>query len=164
MNMKKLSPWNWFRKEEETRAYPVSRLHSELDRMFDSFFGGSPLWSEGRGVGGVMIRPSLDIAESDKEYTISVEVPGVEEKDIELTLEDDCLVVKGEKKHEQETKDKDYHRVERAYGSFQRVLTLPHNADKDKLSASFKNGVLTITVPKLATIKSQGRTISIEKK
>jgi len=122
MELKKLAPWNWFKKEEEqqTTMVPVQRagqvrpvstldqFHEEIDRMFDSFFRGLGLPSTGFGreltplVQGQWLKPTLDIAAGEKEYTVSVELPGVDEKDIQLELSDDTLVIKGEKKHEKE--------------------------------------------------------------
>ena len=95
-----------------------------------------------------MLKPALDIQETDKQYKISLEVPGVEEKDIQITLDNDVLLVRGEKRQEQETKDGGFHRVERSYGSFQRALNLPADANQDTIKAAFKNGVLTITMEK----------------
>ncbi|RCN55701.1 Hsp20/alpha crystallin family protein [Acidiferrobacter thiooxydans] len=109
-----------------------------------------------------LLRPSLDIQETDKQYRITLEVPGVEEKDIQLTLEDDVLYIRGEKRQEQEHKDAQYHRIERSYGSFQRALNVPADADQDTFKASFKNGVLTVTIDKRAQAGSpRGRSIPI---
>ncbi|MEN9493439.1 MAG: hypothetical protein RJA63_3888, partial [Pseudomonadota bacterium] len=114
--------------------------------------------SEWRG----LLRPALDIQESDKQYRITLEVPGVEEKDIQLTLDDDVLWIRGEKRQEQEHKDGQFHRVERSYGSFQRALNLPEDANQDAIKASFKNGVLTVTIDKRSqTAAPSGRTIPI---
>lgn len=86
--------------------------------------------------------------ETDKQYKIAPEVPGVEEKDIQITLDNDVLMVRGEKRREQEKKEGGFHRVERSYGSFQRALNLPDDANRDSIKASFKNGVLTVTIDK----------------
>ncbi len=176
VNLKKWAPWNWFKKEQDTQqdasAVPVVRsnpptslpaspaldpllqLHREMDRLFDDAFRGFGVsWprltlpsvpSQMQG----LLRPSLDIQETDKQYQITLELPGVEEKDIQLTLEDDVLYIRGEKRQEQEQKDRHYHRIERSYGSFQRALNLPADANQDAIKASFKNGVLTVTVDK----------------
>jgi len=175
MELKKWSPWNWFKHENDTNSsqsqsyLPVSRLHNEIDRMFDDFFRGSslfPQFAEGSSlldnVG--MLRPKLDIAENTENYTISVEVPGIEEKDIHLQLEGDVLTIRGEKRQKQEKQDDKYHRVERSYGSFQRVLTLPHDADTTKVNAKFDNGVLTITVARSGEVKENSRKITINTK
>jgi HSP20 family protein len=169
IDFKKLAPWNWFKKEQEeqqsTASLPVQRndlpvaggpvspilqLHREIDRLFDDAFRGfgfptlaMPRWpSDWPG----MLKPALDIQETDKQYKIALEVPGVEEKDIQITLDNDVLLVRGEKRQEQETKDGGFHRVERSYGSFQRALNLPADANQDTIKAAFKNGVLTITM------------------
>ena len=91
-----------------------------------------------------------------------MEVPGVEEKDIQITLDNDVLMVRGEKRQEQEKKEGGFHRIERSYGSFQRALNLPDNADQESIKAAFKNGVLTITMEKReASTPKQGRSIPI---
>lgn len=137
---------------------PLIQLHREVDRLFeDAFRGfglGFPRLSPTREAASLlptwqgMLRPSVDIQETDKQYLITLEVPGVDEKDIQLTLDDDVLWVRGEKRQEEERKDGQYHFVERSYGSFQRALNLPSNANQDAIKASFKNGVLTITLDK----------------
>jgi len=188
-DLKKWAPWNWFKKEQDadqgagnvpvaktnlstnppsTSLDPLLQLHREVDRLFDDAFRGfGGRWprltlptvaSEWRG----LLRPALDIQESDKQYRITLEVPGVEEKDIQLTLDDDVLWIRGEKRQEQEHKDGQFHRVERSYGSFQRALNLPEDANQDAIKASFKNGVLTVTIDKRSqTAAPSGRTIPI---
>ncbi|HBQ0866633.1 Spore protein SP21 [Cronobacter sakazakii] len=109
-----------------------------------------------------MLKPALDIQETDKQYKITLEVPGVEEKDIQITLDNDVLMVRGEKRQEQEKKEGGFHRVERSYGSFQRALNLPDDANQDSIKASFKNGVLTVTIDKReVSAPKQGRSIPI---
>ena len=137
IDFKKLAPWNWFKKEHEeqqsTASLPVQRnelpvaggsvspilqLHREIDRLFDDAFRGfgfpalaMPRWpSDWPG----MLKPALDIQETDKQYKIALEVPGVEEKDIQITLDNDVLLVRGEKRQEQEMNDGGFHRVERS--------------------------------------------------
>ena len=175
LDLNKLAPWNWFKKEQEAQqgagSVPVAKanlpassspssldpllqFHREVDRLFDDAFRGfGGRWpsltlpsvaSEWRD----LLRPSLDIHETDQQYRVTLEVPGVEEKDIQLTLDDDVLWIRGEKRQEQEQQDGQYHRIERSYGSFQRALNLPGDADQDAIKASFKNGVLTVTIGK----------------
>jgi HSP20 family protein len=172
-----LTPWNWFKKEEQQQAVrskspgrssvsnqPLVRLHNEIDQLFDNVFQGFPLspfrmpqeWSK-----EAMLFPQLNIAENKNEYVITVDAPGVEEKDIELSAEDGTLIIRGEKQKEKEDQDHQNHRVERAYGSFQRVLSLPTDADEEEINAKFKNGVLTVTVPKNPKMTSSGRKIAI---
>ncbi|MGV8073791.1 MAG: Hsp20/alpha crystallin family protein [Syntrophobacteraceae bacterium] len=182
MDMKKLAPWNWFKKEEEHRpaALPVhhtgqlrhyepfAQFHQEIDRMFDNFFRGFGLPSSGFGTEftslpqAEWLKPTLDIAAGDKEYTICVELPGVDEKDVQLELSEDTLVIKGEKKQEKEEKEKNFYRMERSYGSFQRVLSLPEDAEHEGIGAAYKNGILTITIPRKAGPKKESRQISVK--
>jgi len=178
MELKKvLNPWNWFKKEEEqaqtartqeivpSYGNPVERLHSDIDQLFESFFRGfpvSPFSTRGRtSEFGSLLLPQVDIAEGKKDYTITVEVPGVEEKDIDITLEDGTLTIRGEKQYEKEDKEKEYHRIERSYGSFQRVISLPTDADENEVKAKFKNGVLTLTIGKNPSAKPPVRKIAI---
>ena len=186
MDLKKLAPWNWFKNEEESEAAvpvqhaahqgaqvqltdPVSRLHREMDQLFNNFFQGFGLLPSYRpgemfsqAMADSILKPTLDIGADNKEYTISIEVPGVEQKDIALELADNILTIRGEKKQEKEEKEKDYYRMERSYGSFQRVLTLPEDADKDKLAARFKNGVLSITMPRKELPRADIKQIEIQ--
>jgi HSP20 family protein len=171
-----LTPWNWFKKEEEqsqavrssnalrSTDHPLARFHRDLDQLFDNVFQGFPL-SPGRkengSAWGGLILPHVDIGENKKQYTITVEVPGVAEKDIHLTLADGTLMIQGEKRSEQEDKNKHYHRVERSYGSFQRMLSFPTDADENSVEAKFRDGVLTITIAKDPQAKSPVRHIAI---
>lgn len=176
MDIRKLAPWNWFKDEDEATSVPVSRpmqpdlfplgqLHQELERAFDALMkqAGFPSFGFGRGeaVKSAWWRPSIDIAATDKEYVISVEIAGVEEKDVSLELVQNSLVVRGEKKQEQRRSEGDFYRIERSYGSFRRVLSLPDDVSRDEIDAKFKNGVLTITLPRKAASLSQGKTIEI---
>jgi len=104
-----------------------------------------------------LLKPRLDIKERENAYHITLELPGVEEKDIQLTLEEDILWIQAEKRHE--AHEGRFHRIERSYGTFQRALNLPPNADQEEIEARFKNGVLTITIAKK---ESKGRVIPIQ--
>ena len=176
--MKKWSPWNWFKNEEEegTRLVPVSseksnelplsRLHQEIDKVFDSFFKGFNLpsfFDLSQTEGSALLRPRVDIKENTENYTVTVEVPGVTEKDVHIELIGDVLTIRGEKKKESEEKKGQYHRIERSYGAFQRTLTLPLDADKDKVHAKFKNGVLTIDIAKNPKAAADTKRIEIQK-
>jgi HSP20 family protein len=181
MDIKKLAPWNWFKKEEEAEKglsvsqvatkrhdHPLQQIHYEIDRMFDSVFTGfglsrfGSLWPELPKLSEGLLKPTLDVGCTDKEYTISIEVPGVDEKDIRLELSDTTLTIRGEKKRDHEEKDKDYYRIERSYGSFQRVLSLPDDADQDGIKAKFKKGVLNITVPRRELPKPNVKRIEVK--
>ena len=108
-----------------------------------------------------MIKPTLDLGATDKAYTVTVEIPGVDEKDVKLEIANDILTIRGEKRQETEEKEKNYYRLERSYGSFQRVLSLPEDIDQDGVKASFNRGVLTVTMPRKALPKSDVRQIAI---
>jgi len=97
--------------------------------------------------------PAVDIYETENEVVLTAEIPGIEEKDIEIKVEDNTLTLKGERKFEKETKEENYHRIERAYGSFFRSFTLPTYVDQDKVEAEHENGVLKIHMPKRAELK-----------
>ncbi|AEY01611.1 heat shock protein Hsp20 [Oceanimonas sp. GK1] len=159
----RLMPWNWFRHEQEDggeqEAHPILRLQREMDRLFDnSLRGGLGLkdWPEMN-----LLRPSLDISERDDSYLISVEIPGVSKENIQLTQQGDQLVIQGEKSQEHEEKNDKLHRIERSYGHFQRVLTLPADADSAAIKADFKDGVLKVTVPRKPGGSNNGRQIGI---
>jgi HSP20 family protein len=180
MDIQRLNPWNWFRHEEDqSRNVPMQRgvpqiysplaqLHSDIDRMFDGVFRGFGLPSmtidNMLEKENVLLRPKVDVASTDREYTITVEVPGVDEKDVKLELTPDgTLTISGEKKQEKEHKDKNFYRVERSYGSFHRTLSLPEDANADNVNAAFKNGVLTITCPRKAIAQTPAKRIEIKK-
>ena len=186
MDLKKLAPWNWFRREEEERVAalpvrstgraspkrsfhgPLGQLHQEMDQLFDNFFTGFGLSPSGPGgtLSGSLtdgiLKPTLDIGANDKEYAISIEVPGVKQSDIKLEVADNTLTISGEKKQEKEEKEKNYYRMERSYGAFQRILSLPKDADQDSIKATFKNGVLNITLPRKALPAPDVRQIEIK--
>jgi HSP20 family protein len=105
----------------------------------------------------------IDVSESDAEIKMEAELPGVEEKDVEVVLSGGRLTIKGEKKQEKEEKKQDYYLHERSYGSFARSVTVPFDADPDKVKAKFANGVLTVTVPKPPEVKAKAKKIQIGK-
>jgi HSP20 family protein len=136
-------------------------FRNQLDTLFEDWFG--------RSMGGTLA-PRVDLSETAKEVTLKVELPGVDEKDIDVSLSGNQLTVKGEKRSEQEEKtDGDggrvFHRVERSFGAFQRVMTVPFDIEPDKVSAEFKNGVLTVTLPKpeVAAEEPQARHIEVKR-
>jgi HSP20 family protein len=106
------------------------------------------------------LRPALNVAETGHVFTLTAELPGVAKEDVTITIEDGVLTLAGEKKREEEQKDRSWHRVERAYGAFERTLTLPKGVDGDKAEAAFKDGVLTITLPKSDQVKPRTLKIS----
>ena len=187
MDIKRLAPWNWFKKEQEEAGrtipvqqrrsltptlgqdHPLASFHREFDRLFDDLlqgFGRSPLGRDLPGWPAMarnILKPTMDISSAEKEYTVTVEVPGVKEDDIQLELADETLTIRGEKKQESTANDKRYYCVERSYGAFQRVLSLPEDVDQDGIQAAFKNGVLTITMPRRALPEAKVRRIAVKK-
>ncbi len=146
-------------------------FRSEMDRLFDRFGGGGfpslrrmldfePLWRYESSV-GVSI-PAVDVTEDEKAYKISAELPGMNEKDIEVAVSGDMLTLKGEKRQEREEREKNRYLSERSYGAFQRSFTLPEGVDRDKISAEFSKGVLTLTLPKTTEAQKQQKKIEVK--
>jgi len=147
------------KKEVSQSQDTFSALRNEVDRLFDSFSKPGSIFRHGffdlepfRGVASQvgMKTPVVNVAETDKEFEITAELPGINDKDVDVTLADGVLTVKGEKREEKEDKDKNYYLAERSYGSFQRSFRLPDNADQNKISAAVAKGVLTVTIAKKA--------------
>jgi HSP20 family protein len=167
MNWKKIAPWNWFKDEEGPAVRGRGRRpgQSDLDRLsdelFQRLFEGSLLADNAPRI-PALLRPNLDISESRKAYTVRAELPGVDPDDIAIEVEGQTLVLRGEKQREQVEEDEGYHCTERSYGSIQRVLSLPEDADCDAIDARFKHGVLSLRIPKRAPKVSQGRRIEIQ--
>ena len=138
----------------------------EMDKLFDSIFGtpARRASQEGTELAQFDWTPDVDIYEDKDKIEISVDVPGMDEKDIEVKVEDDTLYIKGERKFEREDKKKDYHRIERCYGSFMRAFSLPSSVDASKSEAKLDKGVLTITLPKREEAKPKAIDIKVSKK
>lgn len=124
---------------------PFSVLQQEIDRLFDGFTRNLPALSA-----GPLNLPSMDVGETDTTIEISAELPGLEQKDVELNLSDNILTIRGEKTNEREEKYKDYHLVERSFGSFARSVELPAGVKPEDISAEIAKGVLRVTVRKPA--------------
>ena len=133
----------------------VSRLRREMDRFWEDFFGPGPLSRRG----GEEWSPAVDVAETPAKVTVKVEVPGIEPKNLDISLVGDLLTIKGEKKSEREETKESYHLVERSHGSFSRALRLPAAVDANKIEAQYEKGVLTITCPKKEVVKPKAITI-----
>ncbi len=180
MIVRRFRPWNWLTHETDARNLPVRQtdqrygvspledLHSELDRMLDRAFQG--FWP-GRGTPPAQreaapqgfLKPRLDVSVTDAEYAVSVELPGVSEKDVSIEVEDHALVISGEKKNENEAKDaeKGWYRVERSYGSFRRMLALPEDANAEGIKAAYKDGILKISIPRVEPKPNEKKRIEI---
>lgn len=156
----------------ERPRHPLMSLREEMDRLFDDFFGGSSLmpfrrrvdtdpWRRFQGMFEATF-PTTDVVEDEKSYRISAELPGLSEKDIEISLAGDVLTLKGEKKEEHEDKSGNRFVAERRYGAFQRSFALPEDADAERVEASFRNGVLSVTLPKRPEARAKARTIEVK--
>lgn len=148
---------------------PWQGFRSEMDRLFDRF-GGFGLPSMRRMFDlapsleptfSVNV-PAVDVTEDDKAYKIAAELPGLDEKDIEVSLTGDLLTIKGEKRQEKEEKNKNWYVSERAYGSFQRGFALPDGVERDRIAAEFAKGVLTVTLPKSVEAQKQQKKIEVK--
>ena len=134
----------------------------EIDRVFDDFHVRENWpFSAMAGNNGKMA-PRIDVSETDKTVEVTAELPGVEEADIDVSLKDDVLTIKGEKKSETKTEEKDYRMVERSYGAYERSVRLPCEVKDDKVDAKFKNGVLTITLPKSTDAEQKVKKIPVK--
>jgi HSP20 family protein len=140
---------------------PFGLLRQEMNRVFDNFLGGFEMEPfMGRPLGA--FSPSVDIKDSEKEIRVSAELPGMDDKDVDVSLSKDSLTIRGEKREEKEDKGKDYYRMERSYGSFSRTIPLPAEVDTDKAKAEFKKGLLTVTLPKTARAIKQTKKIPVK--
>lgn len=152
----------------------LTGLRDEMNHLFDEFFTGferrapslfrayEPGWLLGRHRGEMV--PAVDVSEDDKAVTLTAELPGMKEEDVEVVLRDDMLTVKGEKKSEFKEQRENYHLSERRYGAFERTFRLPESAEADKISAAFEDGVLTVTVPKKAAASKPEKKIKVARK
>ncbi len=151
---------------------PFEALHREIDRLFEDFDGGiwrfpfrrsalevEPFWRRGETWATA---PAMDVAETDKAYEVTAELPGMSESDVEVVASNGVLTIKGEKKEEKEEKKKDYYLSERRYGSFERRMQIPEDVNADKIEAAFKKGVLTVTLPKKAEAQKPTKKIEVK--
>jgi len=148
---KELTIWRPFRELE--------RMRREMDRLWDSFFEERPR-RRVEEVGEWL--PSLDLSETKNDLVVKAELPGIDPKDIDISLANDVLTIKGEKKQEKEEKEEDYHLIERSYGAFTRSIRLPREVQSDKINASYKNGILRVTLPKSEEAKKKEIKIKVE--
>ena len=170
MTIGSLVPWRWgtLRNFDDDRSIgsfqrDMESLHRNIDRLFADAWGGSlapsllsETWTTGK------ITPSLDVSEDDKGFHVSVELPGMSDKDVAVTVAERVLTIRGEKKEEKEKKDKDVFRQERAYGSFRRTIELPSDVDSAKIEAKFKDGILTIDLPKTKQAQDRVKQIPVK--
>jgi HSP20 family protein len=166
MNLGALIPWrdkSQVPANREDFYDPFVTFRREVDRMFDDFFSGvgaraAPHW----GGGGLGVVPTVDVTDAEKEMVVTAELPGLDEKDFEVTLAGDVLTIKGEKKEETENRNGGAYYVERRFGSFSRSVRLPFTVEDDQIDAKYDRGVLTIRVPKPAEAQRQVRRIEVK--
>ena len=160
--LQNLIPFEWGRFAPGTKRHegdPFARLHKEIEKVFEDFPKMTPMRWPG---GDAEIGFKLDVSETDKEMILTAELPGVEEKDIDITLAGDVLTVKGEKKMESERKDDNCYVAERSYGAFARTLRLPYAVKEKDVDAKFKDGVLTVVLPKPEEARTESKKIAIK--
>ena len=192
MNLTKLNPWNWFKHEEDaaqtqhstaiktpegnnvstnSNANSLLRLHREMDQLFDEVFSRFgmpsvsrllPLKDDEKALVNSTFKPLIDVSGDDKAYKIDVDVPGMQESDISIEVKGDRLLIKGKKEESNEVKDKHYYCVERSVGSFERILSLPEDADVNEINASLKDGVLSLDIARKEVDSSTVKKISIK--
>jgi len=186
MDLQRLNPWNWFKHEESqpgaaqlpvTKAeteggrlpqYPVQQLHQQIDRLFEDLFQGfgfpglrAQYNESGRWLSSQSFRPSLNVSSDNESYQITLEAPGLTEDDLTVEVSGDVLTIQGRKQEENESKERHFYRIERSYGSFQRTLSLPDDANAEEIQANMKNGVLTLVIPRRASVDTEVKKITI---
>jgi HSP20 family protein len=166
MNVKELIPWHWGKREVPVRredADPVGALQWDINRAFETFWRGFDLPLPGAsGIGAAKnSSPKVDIGETDKEVEIKTELPGMEPADIEVSLADGAVTIRGEKRSERKAEEKDYVLRERSFGAIERTVPLPEGLDLDATVATFKNGVLTLSIPKTSEARAAVKRIRV---
>ncbi len=187
MDLKKLNPWNWFKHEEKQQdkqnTIPVKRgdylqpqhplnsmlqLHREVDRLFENAFRGlpsagrTPLWDQLANDDFMpFFHASVNVASDDKQYTITLEAPGMSQDDISIELKGNTLFIKGDKQQESNEKEQHFYRVERHYGHFERILSIPDDGNTEEINASMKDGVLTLVIPRKEVAATDVKKIEI---
>jgi len=162
MTLKSLFPSTWTDRHDQDTFHS---LQSAIDRVFEDFTSNSPRFSQGRlfeadNIGNRF--PKTDISESEDNVEIEVELPGIEQKDVDVTLNGQYLVIKGERDEEKNTEKKNYRMVERSRGNFQRAIPLGFEAESDAVEANFSKGVLTISVAKPEEVVDKVKKIKIK--
>lgn len=168
MVIHEMIPWRKDRRDVSVRpaqeAYPLGALQRRMNRMFDDFFGDFDLPDgplQALTQAGAFV-PRMDVVETDKDLVITAELAGMDEKDVEVTLKDDVLTIKGEKKTERDEKDRRGFLCERTYGNFSRSVALPDGVETDSIDASFKKGVLSVRLTKTPVEEPKTKKIEIK--
>ncbi|MDE3036547.1 MAG: Hsp20/alpha crystallin family protein [Nitrospirota bacterium] len=156
-----LTRWDPFR---ETRVWDPFKELEDMQRRLSTMFGRAPVRKDGDKQEAMTVAewaPLVDISEDEKEYLIKAELPEIKKEEVKVTVQDDVLTIAGERKYEKEEKGKKFHRIERAYGSFERSFTLPEDADAAKVVADFKDGILKIHLPKSEKAKPKSVEVKV---
>lgn len=164
MAMRSLAPWRWGRGNvPSTEISPFDAFQREMNRLFDDFFKGFGLSGTAQEAGAAgMFVPQVDMTEDEKSVRVAAELPGMDEKNIDINLSRDSLTIKGEKREEKEEKGQESFYTERSFGSFSRVVPLPAEVDPDRAEATFSKGVLLITMPKVRPEKKEQKKIEVK--
>lgn len=153
--------WNPFRDLTSwgtTMEPDFAQLHRDMNRLVDAFFRGGVMDD---GSYGTFWGPAVDIVEQDDAYIVEAELPGLTKNDVKISIEGNILTIRGEKRQEKKSEERNYHRTERVYGSFTRSFTLPSSVKTDKIEAHYQNGVLTITLPKVEEAKPKAIEVNV---
>jgi HSP20 family protein len=165
MTLNELVPWRTGRRNIAVRGeesdQPFYALQRQMHRLFDDFFGDLSPWRGWTGLETAFV-PRMDVVETEKEIHVTAELPGMDLKDIDISLQDGTLTLKGEKKQQVEEKKEGFYHAERSYGSFSRSVVLPAEVDEAKIEASYKDGVLKVCLPKTESQKAQAKKIQIK--
>lgn len=171
MTLKDMVPWRWGGLrgwDEEARPYEsflreMDSLHKEMDRLFEDFWKGSGShslmaepWQRGA------LNPRVDETEDEKAFHVKIELPGMDKDDVDVTLSNGVLTIRGEKQREEEEKGNDFYRKERSFGSFRRSLPIPVDVDETRVEAKFEKGVLYIELPKTAEAQKKVKHIEVK--
>jgi HSP20 family protein len=162
MQPRSMIPVGRDRTATDREANPFASLQRQIDRVFDDFSRGFAAWPTWPALTGdrTGLVPSMDVTETDKAFEVMTELPGLDEKDVQINLADHVLTIKGEKRVDEEEKEKHYRLVERSYGAFLRTLELPVGIDADAVTATMTKGVLKVTVPKAT--EADGKKIDVK--
>jgi HSP20 family protein len=148
--------------EHEPLSHPLLSLHREMNRLFDDVFRGFGVPTFGGGLERGISWPHVELGETDKEIRVAAELPGLDEQDVELTVDEGALTLRGEKRSEVDDQERGY--SERSYGRFERRIGLPKDIDRDKVTATFKNGLLTVVLPRTEAVNENVRRIPVNGK
>lgn len=167
MHISDLIPWGRDREKtpgatDNRESNPLAVLQRDINNVFETFWQKVESGWNGRNNVVGMFGPSTDVSETDKNVEVTVELPGMSDKDIDISLSGDAMTIRGEKKIEHEEKRKGVYMSERSYGAFYRTIPLPPGVDTDKAEAKFRNGVLTVTLPKTAEAQAKVKRIPVK--